>query len=52
MLSKEKARNITAMIRKECQRTSLTELCEYWGVTVEDFEEFLECAFYYIDLLD
>lgn len=50
MLSEEKAKDIGYMIMKELSRNSLVDLCEYWGVTVEDFDEFIQCAFKYIDL--
>lgn len=50
MLTKEKAENVAAMISKECCRISLVELCDYWDITPEDYDEFLEYAFRYIDL--
>lgn len=43
-MDEKKAETIKLMIEKECCRTSLTELCEYWGVTTEDFWEFLDLA--------
>lgn len=52
MLNKEKADKIDYMIKKELQRNSLEELCEYWECSVDDFYEFLECAHRYIDLRD
>ena len=33
---------IAYAIRKEMSRTSLVELCESWGFTIEELEEFLE----------
>lgn len=50
MLNKDVAYTVAAMIRKECCRTSLKDLCEYWDITPDDFDLFLECAFRYIDL--
>jgi len=32
------------MIEKECCKISLTELCEYWGVTCDDFDLYLDSA--------
>ena len=39
-----KAEKICRMIEKECERHSLTELCENWDVSVGDFYEFLSVA--------
>lgn len=50
MLSKSKAETISYMIKKELSRVSLVDMCKYWEVTVEEFEEFLEYVFRYIDL--
>lgn len=50
MLSEAKAVSVCQMIEKECCRNSLTELCEYWDVTPNDFYEFLDLAFRYLDL--
>lgn len=50
MLSKSKAETISYMIEKELSRVSLVDMCEYWQVTIEEFEEFLDYAFRYIDL--
>ena len=33
---------IAYAIEKKCSDWSLTEWCEEWGFTVEDFEKFLE----------
>jgi hypothetical protein len=40
----DKYKTIRRMIEKECQRTSLADLCEYWGVTCDDFYNFLDAA--------
>ena len=32
------------MIEKECQRNDLTELCETWDITTDDFYNFLDDA--------
>ena len=50
MLDNQTAVRIESMICKECQRNSLTDLCEYWNVTTDEFYDFLDCAFRYIDL--
>lgn len=50
MLTKQKAKTIRRMIEKECCRNSLEELCEYWDITTDEFELFLEYAMRYIDL--
>lgn len=34
-----KAKTVFRMIEKECQRNSLVDLCEYWGITLNDFYE-------------
>lgn len=41
-MNKERAEKIKYMIQKECQRQDLTGLCEDWGVTTEELDEFLE----------
>ena len=46
----EKAKTIKYMIEKECQRQDLSEICEYWDVTVDEFNEFLEGAINYFDM--
>lgn len=38
----EKVKRIRRMIEKECQRMSLTDLCENWDVTCDDFYEYLD----------
>lgn len=43
-MDEKKAENIKRMIEKECCRTSLVELCEYWCVDTKDFWDFLENA--------
>ena len=40
----EKLYRTEQMICKECQRNSLAELCENWGIETEDFYEFIELA--------
>jgi len=37
-------KSIRRMIEKECQRNSLTDLCEHWGITCDDFELYLDLA--------
>ena len=36
-----KAETISYAIKKECQRLSLLDWCEDWGITIEDFYKFL-----------
>ena len=43
-INESKAKAITSMIYKECCRTSLADLCEDWGVTTNDFDEFMLAA--------
>lgn len=43
----ETAKRIRYMIEKELGRWSLDELCEEWEISVDDFDEFLECAIRY-----
>lgn len=38
-----KVETIRYAIEKECCRNNLTEWCEEWGFTVEDFKRFMEC---------
>lgn len=38
------AQAIKQMIEDECTRDSLQELCDNWGITTEDFWEFLDLA--------
>jgi hypothetical protein len=40
-MDQNKVRVIIQMIKKECCRNSLAELCESWGLTCEDFDEFI-----------
>lgn len=40
-MSKDTAETIAYAIRKECQRDSLNDWCEEWGITINEFEEFL-----------
>ena len=37
-----KGEKIEYAIKKECQRFSLVEWCESWGITIEEFKRFLE----------
>lgn len=37
-----KAETIEYAIKKECQKFSLIEWCESWGITVEEFYRFLK----------
>lgn len=39
-----KAETVAAMIEKECCRNSLTELCEWWGITTDDFDRFIRAG--------
>lgn len=43
-MTKEAFSSVNHLISKECCRNDLSELCEYWGVTTDDFDEFLELA--------
>lgn len=43
-MTESKAKIIYNMIYKEICRTSLRELCEYWGVSEMDVDEFMETA--------
>ncbi len=40
-MDKKTFNNISYMIYKECQRDSLQNLCDSWGVTVDEFDEFV-----------
>ena len=40
-MSRDTAETIAYAIRKECQRISLYDWCEDWGITIDEFEEFL-----------
>ncbi len=40
----DKARAISNMIYKECRRNSLVDLCEYWGVSTDDFDAFINAG--------
>lgn len=44
MMTKEAFRHVEYMIDKECSRNDLSELCDYWGVTIDDYNEFFEIA--------
>lgn len=39
-----KAETVAAMIEKECCRNSLTDLCEWWGITTYDFDRFIRAG--------
>ena len=43
-MTKETFDNVAYMISKECCRNDLSELCENWGVTTDDFHDFFERA--------
>ena len=43
-MTKEAFNKVVCMISKECCRNDLSELCEYWDVTTDDFNEFFELA--------
>lgn len=43
-MTKSKAKRIYNMIYKEICRTSLRELCEWWGISEMDVDEFMETA--------
>ena len=36
-----KGETLEYAIKKECRKFSLVEWCDGWGVTIDDFEEFL-----------
>lgn len=40
-MNKSTAETIAYAIRKECQKSSLCDWCEEWGITIDEFEEFL-----------
>jgi len=40
----DKARAISNMIYKECRRNSLADLCEYWSVSTDDFDAFMNAG--------
>lgn len=43
-MTRERAEAVSYMVAKTCQKDSLADLCEDWGVTVDEFYEFLELA--------
>lgn len=43
-MTKSKAKRIYNMIYKEICRNSMRELCEWWGVSECDVDEFMETA--------
>ena len=43
-MTKSKAKRIYNMIYKEICRDSMRELCEYWGVSEMDVDEFMGTA--------
>ena len=49
-MTKEKAEKISYAIEKECCKFDLTDWCEEWEFTTDEFDEFLEAAIKYIDL--
>ena len=40
-MSRDTAKTIAYAIRKECQRIQICDWCEDWGITIDEFEEFL-----------
>lgn len=40
----EVARTVTRMIDKEMRRNDLSEICDNWGVTPDDYDEFMAAA--------
>ena len=44
-----KGANIQYMIMEELSRWSLTEMCEEWGVEMEDLDNFLAAGAHAID---
>ena len=40
-MNRDKAETIAYAIRKKCQEISLYNWCESWGITTDEFEEFL-----------
>ncbi len=49
-MTKKQLYAIRRLIEKECQKNSLTELCEWYNITYEDFEDFLDMAEKYFEL--
>lgn len=43
-MDKQTAQTVANMLIDEASRWSLAELCEEWGVTVEDVDEFIGAA--------
>ena len=43
-MKKSTAETIAYAIKKECQRSSLYDWCESWGITTDEFDEFLALA--------
>lgn len=43
-MKKSKAETIAYAIKKECQRMSLYDWCDSWGITTDEFDEFLTLA--------
>lgn len=40
----EVARTVSRMIDKEMRRNDLSEICDNWGVTPDDYDEFMAAA--------
>ena len=43
-MKKSTAEKIAYAIKKECQRASLYDWCDSWGITIDEFDEFLALA--------
>lgn len=43
-MKKSTAETISYAIKKECQRISLSDWCDSWEITVDEFYEFLTLA--------
>jgi hypothetical protein len=52
MLTKEVADKVVRLIENKCYYFDFEDACEYYGITSSDFDEFIECAYRYIDLQD
>ncbi len=40
-MKRKTAETVSRLICKECSRFSLADLCEEWGITTDDFDEFI-----------
>lgn len=50
MLNKEIADKVVRLIENKCYGFDFEDACEYYGITYQEFDEFIECAYKYIDL--